>query len=233
MAKKETYFFPHDYNPTNDPKIMALLGEYGGAGYGLYWRIIEMLHEDSEHKLPTKQYLINAIAKQMHSTSDFVSQFINDCVNVFELFKQEHDMIFCDRVFRNINHRKEKTDTAKANARARWDAVAMQTNATAMQTDANKGNNTKGDKRKRESKVFVAPSATEVQEYFLSNGYSEIAGQKAFEYYTSANWHDSQGKQVKNWKQKMQGVWFKDEHKTAMPIQSAQNFDRNNPNSYI
>ncbi len=211
---KETLYFPHDYNPTSDPKMMALLGEYGGAGYGLYWRIVEMLHEDSEHKLPTKQYLINAIAKQMHTAPDFVLNFINDCVNVFELFKQEHDMIFCERVFRNINHRKEKTNTAKANARARWDAIALQTDATAMQSDANKGNKSKV-KEIKEKKVFVAPTAKDVADYFLENGYSFQAGMKAHKYYETTNWKDSQGKQVKNWKQKMQGVWFKDENKIA------------------
>ena len=31
---------------------------------------------------------------------------------------------------------------------------------------------------------------------------------------TNARFCDSKGKQVKNWKQKMQGVWFKEENKT-------------------
>ena len=155
MTKKETYFFPHDYEPTTDPKILSLLGEYGATGYGLYWRIIEMMHSDSSHKLPTKQYLINAIAKQMHSQPDFILNFINDCVNIFELFKQEGDMIFCDRVFRNISNRAEKTNTAKANAKARWDAVAMRNNATAMQSDAIKGKDIKGKEKKEEDKAIA------------------------------------------------------------------------------
>ncbi len=49
--------------------------------------------------------------------------------------------------------------------------------------------------------------------YFKDNGYSEISAQKAFRYYNDANWMDSKGNKVKNWKQKMQGVWFKDENK--------------------
>ena len=36
---------------------------------------------------------------------------------------------------------------------------------------------------------------------------------KAFDYYDCADWHDSKGNKVKNWKQKMQAVWFKDENK--------------------
>lgn len=49
--------------------------------------------------------------------------------------------------------------------------------------------------------------------YFRENGYSEEIGKRAYNYYASANWMDSKGKQVKNWKQKMQGVWFKEENK--------------------
>ena len=37
---------------------------------------------------------------------------------------------------------------------------------------------------------------------------------KQFPSHDIANWKDSKGKQVKNWKQKMQGVWFKEENKT-------------------
>jgi hypothetical protein len=38
---------------------------------------------------------------------------------------------------------------------------------------------------------------------------------RAFDYYDVANWKDSKNNQVKNWKQKMRGVWFKDENKEA------------------
>ena len=41
---KETFYFQHDYEPTSDPKMQALVGEYGAAGYGVSWSIIEMLH---------------------------------------------------------------------------------------------------------------------------------------------------------------------------------------------
>ena len=88
IMAKETYYFPHDYEPTSDPKIQAMLGQYGATGYGLYWRIIEMLHSDNTHQLPTKKFLILAIAKQMNSSTDFILQFIDDCVNIFELLKQ-------------------------------------------------------------------------------------------------------------------------------------------------
>lgn len=62
------------------------------------------------------------------------------------------------------------------------------------------------------------PTLTEVQEYFKENGYSIESATKAFHYYDSANWVDSKGAKVKSWKQKMQGVWFKEENKQKLTI---------------
>jgi hypothetical protein len=63
------------------------------------------------------------------------------------------------------------------------------------------------------SRKFVAPILNDVVEYFVSNGYKAEIGQKAFKYYSASQWKDSRGKQIVNWKQKMVGVWFKEENK--------------------
>jgi len=76
--------------------------------------------------------------------------------------------------------------------------------------------------KKIKSKI---PKIEEVINYFKENGFSEAAAKKAFDYYESGNWHDSKGNQVKNWKQKMQGVWFKDENK----IQTTSTHPKINP----
>lgn len=62
---------------------------------------------------------------------------------------------------------------------------------------------------------FKAPDIFEVEAYFRENGYKPEVGQTAFEYYRIANWHDSKGSPVKNWKQKMHSVWFKEENKSV------------------
>ena len=72
-------------------------------------------------------------------------------------------------------------------------------------------------KSKRVNK-FTPPTILDVQTYFIDNGYTKEAGTKAFNYYAVGNWFDSTGKQVKNWKQKMQSVWFKEENKTKKPF---------------
>jgi hypothetical protein len=53
------------------------------------------------------------------------------------------------------------------------------------------------------------------------HGYTKESAIKAFNYYDCAGWKDSKGNKVRNWKQKMQAVWFKDENKE--PIRNNQN----------
>lgn len=68
------------------------------------------------------------------------------------------------------------------------------------------------------TKVFIQPTLLEVEDYFSANGFLRAIGKKAFDYYSAADWTDSKGKKVRNWKQKMQGVWFTDENRdTTIP----------------
>jgi hypothetical protein len=73
--------------------------------------------------------------------------------------------------------------------------------------------NVNDKKEKRVVNKFTAPTLLEVETYFIENGFSKYLAKRAFDYYAVANWKDSKGNQVKNWKQKMRGVWFKDENK--------------------
>jgi len=64
-------------------------------------------------------------------------------------------------------------------------------------------------------KNFIPPTKEEVIEYFIEKGFDQKVATKAFDYYNVADWKDSKGNQVLNWKQKMQAVWMKDENKTG------------------
>lgn len=69
------------------------------------------------------------------------------------------------------------------------------------------------ENKKKKIKKFIIPTIEEVEVYFGENGYSMEAAHKAFNYYSLADWYDSKGNKVRNWKQKMQAVWFKDENR--------------------
>lgn len=62
-------------------------------------------------------------------------------------------------------------------------------------------------------KSTAYPSLDEVITFFTDNGYTRDIAVKAYHYYAEAGWKDSRGEAVRAWKQKMRGVWFKDENK--------------------
>ena len=65
----------------------------------------------------------------------------------------------------------------------------------------------------KRSIIFVPPTIEEFTAYCKDNGFESIAT-KAFKYYSDAipPWTDKDGKPVRSWKQKLQGVWFKNEN---------------------
>lgn len=67
-----------------------------------------------------------------------------------------------------------------------------------------------GKERKKEE---GPPTLQEVREFVTNKGFPVSLADKVFEYYDTANWKDSKGNKVKNWKQKLIAVWLKDEHK--------------------
>lgn len=70
-------------------------------------------------------------------------------------------------------------------------------------------------KEKEESnkeKGFQPPSLEEYKKYCKGEGFEHIA-ERSFKGYAENNWCDSHGNQVKNWKSKLQNVWFNDRNK--------------------
>lgn len=59
-------------------------------------------------------------------------------------------------------------------------------------------------------RVFNPPTEQEVLAYFRENGQTDFQAKKAYNFYAKFDWTDSQGKKVKNWKQKMLNNWFTD-----------------------
>lgn len=103
--KKEAFYFSHDYSTTNDPKIQALLGKFGSKGYGIYWRVVEILHEEQDHKLHLKPYMFEAIASTFKEDVKLINNIINYSVEVCELFIKEDNYLYSQRVLENIAKR--------------------------------------------------------------------------------------------------------------------------------
>ena len=52
MAKDQSYYFSHDVTASSDPKIVAMISEYGMIAYAWWWIILEKLASYEDYKLP-------------------------------------------------------------------------------------------------------------------------------------------------------------------------------------
>jgi DnaD/phage-associated family protein len=172
---KEAYYFSHDSNARNDPKIQAMIGDYGAAGYGVYWFIVEMLREQDNFKLPLKNYVFSAIAMQVQCkdyAKDNAKKFVEDCINEYELFETDGQFFWSNSLIKRMDKKNDVSEKRRAAAKARWekgsnskdtadsknknDANAMQKNANAMQSDAIKGKESKVKESKEKENNIIA-----------------------------------------------------------------------------
>jgi hypothetical protein len=102
------YYFSHDYNTAIDPKITCLLSDHGGMGYGIFWRIVEILHQEKKHVLPLEDYIYSAMAKQMLTTPEKVKEIIADCLEKYKLFVSDGENLWSNRALKNIEELDEK-----------------------------------------------------------------------------------------------------------------------------
>jgi hypothetical protein len=98
-----------------------------------------------------------------------------------------------------------------------------ESNANALRTQSE--SNAIREEKIREDKII---NIDDIYDYFESNGYKKDVAEKFYNYYNLSDWKDSNGKKVKNWKQKAQSVWFKDENKIGK-----NKYDPTNPNQMI
>lgn len=110
---KETYFFSHDFNARNDPKLVAVQQKYGLEGLGAYWCIIENLYEQNGMLEVSK---VGALAYQLHGDA----KMIKDVVFEFGLFKNDGQFYWSESVNKRLKKRANIADKRRQAAQSRW-----------------------------------------------------------------------------------------------------------------
>lgn len=212
---KKTYYFQHDFEAISDPKIQYLIAKFGAEGYGLWWRIVEMLHQDENNRLPLKEYIYFGLENQLSVDCGIVKDFIKSCIDDVQLLQTDGEYFWSDRVLKNVGKmqqlKEKRSQAGKKSAEKRADNEAVATSVEQVLTSVEQ-NPTKEKKRKEIKRIYI-PSVDEVISYFAENGYNRDSAINAFKYYDESDWTDSRGAKVRNWKQKMRAVWFKDEYR--------------------
>lgn len=194
-------YYLHDTSSFEDEKIYELFIEFGYEGLGLFYTLLEKIAKQ-EKPVNTK-----VLKKQLHIGKKL--EKIWSLMEKIELISTKNGETFNEQL---LNYSKKYQIKKENNAKRvlEWrEKQAVSENVTRSESvrNASKVNKSK-------VKVYI-PQCEEVIQFFIDNGYKSEAGIKAYNYYNESGWIDSNGKKVLNWKQKIRGVWFKDENKIS------------------
>lgn len=174
--EKDAYFFSHDCNARNDPKILALRSVYGAEGYGVYFMLIEILREQPEYKLAVNKYIWSALAMQMQVEPSHLEQIITDCCTEFcendsTLLVNDGKYLYSASLLRRMGKVDDISKLRQEAARKRWENKPCKDsgkpdkcsgNASAKQNDANKRKEkqskekqSKADEKKTKQNIFA------------------------------------------------------------------------------
>lgn len=134
---KETFYFSHDYNSRNDPKMVSLIMKTGIIGVGIYWCVVEMLYEQGGY---INLEECERIAFELRTDSDLVKSVIAS-----ELFSKNEKLFWSESVIKRLNVRKVKSAKARESVSYRWG----NTNVERTKNDSNTIKESKGKKSKR------------------------------------------------------------------------------------
>ena len=123
---KDVYYFSHDVNASNDPKIVAMESQFGVVSYAWWWKLIEKLASSEDYRLPFKKYTFIALDKELGILNEnerpfnenerdlFCSNksflFINSLIHDFELLDCDDEYFWSPSLIRRQEIRRSKTE---------------------------------------------------------------------------------------------------------------------------
>lgn len=120
---KETYYFSHDYNARNDPKIVKLRMKFGWEGYGLFWGIVEKLREQPDFRLSIFDY--DAMAYEFNCDVSILHEVMQYCISdQVKLFESDDSQFWSESLLRRMEKkeliRKKKAEGGRKAMEKRW-----------------------------------------------------------------------------------------------------------------
>lgn len=103
-------YFSHDIASRGDIKIKRLLHEQGYEGYGIYWAVVECLHENELFESD-----IEVLADDLRISVEKLEKVLKT-----DLFIWENGKVFSKRVEKNLAIQREKAEKAKRSAFIRY-----------------------------------------------------------------------------------------------------------------
>jgi hypothetical protein len=104
--------------------------------------------------------------------------------------------------FKNGSKAKSKQNGSETEAKQKQKLSEIEANKNKNKNENKKENKNENENKKKNT---APPTLDEVKQWFIEQGSTAEQGAKAWQYYSDGNWHDANGKPVKNWRQKMRG----------------------------
>lgn len=123
---KESFYFPHDNNAHNDPKLMTVFMKTWLSWIGLYWILIENMHQQENWMITEEQYTdyINWYSSKENRWTTLVEQLLNIYLTTGLFCKNDEWMIYSKRVLENKDYRenisKKRSEAWKKSWLSRW-----------------------------------------------------------------------------------------------------------------
>jgi uncharacterized protein YdaU (DUF1376 family) len=109
---QSTFWIRHDATAHTDGKIIELKAQYGIAGYGMYWELLEMLYSN-------EGYLSKNAALMICKSNAIADAFVDACIDL-ELFYIADEKIFSKRLLEELAKKEEKSKKMRVNAVKKW-----------------------------------------------------------------------------------------------------------------
>ena len=210
-----------DYFPfiCKEGKVMFFIEEkYGNNGFATWVKILRQLAVTNYHYLNLKEKIeLMFLSSKCKVDEITLVSIINDLCEMGEFHKElwfENRIIFSEKFVDHIEDAYFKRNNKCINLLSLFHLL----NSLGIRKPSNKdlkgvSNPQRKEEKKKEEieepKKGVRPSVSEVIDFFFENSYSSQAAKKAFDTYNKNNWKDTKGNEIKDWKVKMQKVWFK------------------------
>lgn len=165
---KDTYYFSHDYNARNDRKITALVKDYKSSGYGIFWAVCEMMHEEGGY-LEFDELTIGAISKDLNEDYDLVHEVLDKCVTKYKLLSKQNEaenftsMLRSSRIERNLEGKNEKKQIKAESGRlggiksgeSRRNKNSTKQNEAVLQVASSNEPNKRKGKEIKENNIYI------------------------------------------------------------------------------
>jgi DnaD/phage-associated family protein len=167
---KDTYYFSHDVNASNDPKIIVMKELCGVISYAWWWILIEQLAAQEEYKLPMDKITFTglgiafgmkqneAIASSNEaklSTAKQAEAYVNLLINECELLETDGEFFWSPSLLRrNLLRKKKQEEISKKRSEAgrlgglKSGKARSKTKQMLESNEANEANEAKGKERK-------------------------------------------------------------------------------------